>query len=555
MDEQMKTAARGKTSTLFFGLGQSITLLLGIIGVVNNPDFKGWMPLVIVVSAIITGGMLSAAFLPAVNPFRRLVKAVTRSKFGMVVPGLLSLLACVGGIGVILTIFRLVDIKKDAWFVPFFLLWPWFTLGLLLVIASDAQAGVRKLIVNLTALLVSLIFFIVFLEGTLQLAYSRLPSTITGRMPQAVTRLYNVLLDTASGAREHQPGEAVTTQEGGSTGDMFFKSCLSPKDALDPSYQISFIRDEHGFRNKSPWPENAEVVVIGDSFTHAGSVEQPYWQGLSPALLSLGTSATGTLEQNLVLRAYGLPRSPRVVILAYYEGNDLTDNFEFFNFGSAQKQNEKWLNSQPIRNFSVIFNTFAWLRDSLNVKSCYWPIEDSQGRKLAFLEEDLSLSTVSPAQLQQSEVYQITRDAIVNMAGEVEATGATFVLAFIPHKLHAYWNGVVEAGQIETIAAHIAPWELPERGYFTVVGDASAADTAGRLTAGIDAQRDLLARLAAEQGFDFLDFTVPLQAAIDQGSASPYFFGDSHWNQEGNDLAREVLRAYLSKHGLISGER
>ena len=40
----------------------------------------------------------------------------------------------------------------------------------------------------------------------------------------------------------------------------------------DGDFAFTYTTDEHGFRNPSPWPERAEIVVLGDSmaFSYGG---------------------------------------------------------------------------------------------------------------------------------------------------------------------------------------------------------------------------------------------------------------------------------------------
>jgi hypothetical protein len=244
--------------------------------------------------------------------------------------------------------------------------------------------------------------------------------------------------------------------------------------------------------------------------------------------------ATATLEQSLILKTYGLPRSPKVVVLAYYEGNDMAGNWEFFFNGSAQKGYERWYADQPLRNFFVTYNI---------AQKCHWPIVDSQGQKRAFLEEEISVLTVPYEALRQSQFYAITRDAIAVMADDVRANGAQFVLAYIPTKLHTYWDSV--QGQLEVISAHVISWDLPRDGGFVPRPDRPPQETAALLAQNIGAQRRLIAHFAHENRIAFLDFTPFFQQAAANG-IDPYFFGDSHWNQAGHDLARQILRDFLA---------
>lgn len=524
--------------------GQIAVAAAAIIGLLTVPPAYDWVALYVGVAGLISLIMAGAALGPSPiqQGLHRLVRLVSIGALRIRLAGLTLLGLWVAGVGLFIWQLTLQDINHAPVYAIFVLVWPWLTLGVWFTILSAEYQAARRFVARLVAVLISFVFFGLLLEGLMQVAFDRLPTAITVRSPLSVTRLYQVYADPNSGVTGYLPNQSVTVQAGGSTGDMFFKSCLNPRQAQDEPYTFTYMRDEHGFRNPSPWPDQVDVVVTGDSFVYAQAIPMPFWQDLDISTLALGMDATGTLEQRRIVKAYGLTRAPKVMVLAFYEGNDLNNNFSYFVDQGRGIGYADWIDGQPLRNFFLIYHTAGWLKDSLGVQPCDWPIEDSQGRKLAFFEEEMPLSTLSYATLKTSEFYAVTRDAILGLASDVHAVGATFVLAFIPTKLHAYWNTV--PGQVETIVAHVEPWEVFEKGLPSAIENPSPQQTSALLRAGIDAQRDLLAELAVENDFLFLDFTAPFQAAIDAG-ANPYFFGDSHWNQEGHDLARAVLKEFL----------
>ena len=170
---------------------------------------------------------------------------------------------------------------------------------------------------------------VVILEAVLQLAFTLLPTNLTQRMPQYRQRM-GYRLHAEHGAREYPAGEAVDLVITPQSGDLYRISCLKPThtEAFEP-YRVSYVRDNHGFRNPEPWADDVELVILGDSFVAAESVQAPFWQGLSDSMLVLGLPGSGTLEQARLLNAFGLPRNPELVVLAFFGGNDLTDNLVY----------------------------------------------------------------------------------------------------------------------------------------------------------------------------------------------------------------------------------
>jgi hypothetical protein len=156
-----------------------------------------------------------------------------------------------------------------------------------------------------------------------------LPQAIIQRMPQYPIR-YGIQFDTEHGAREYPANEVIDFEVNRFSGDLYQLSCLSTKSAIPlDAYPVQYQRDNHGFRNLEPWQDDVDIVFVGDSFTAAESITHPYWKDIAESELVLGLPGSGTIEQSLLLKAYGLSRHPETVVLAFYGGNDNSDNEVF----------------------------------------------------------------------------------------------------------------------------------------------------------------------------------------------------------------------------------
>jgi lysophospholipase L1-like esterase len=84
-----------------------------------------------------------------------------------------------------------------------------------------------------------------------------------------------------------------------------------------------------------------DVVAIGDSFTWCSGLraEDAWPAQLAPLLgrtvWNLGRGGIGLHEELQILRRFGLAKRPRVVILNFYEGNDLRDALRFAQHAGA----------------------------------------------------------------------------------------------------------------------------------------------------------------------------------------------------------------------------
>ncbi len=366
---------------------------------------------------------------------------------------------------------------------------------------------------------------LVSIEIALQIAFLKLPQTLISRMPQYPER-YGIQFNTEHGARQYPPNERVDFEVTSAGGDLYQNTCLSPAyvESIEP-YRVVYTRDRQGFRNNEPWPDEVELVIAGDSFTAAESVRRPYWEGIAESMLVFGLPGSGTLEQKLLLEAFGWPRHPKIAVLAYFGGNDLMDNEKFAELRQAGLTfaDKTHQNRNPL-DYLVSFHLALLLRDSIRAadKPCPYPqtaLTDPP-TLIAFFNKFIPTLAIEESALRASDMYQLTEAAIIDMAAMAQSSGGAFVLMYIPQKAELYWDYLdQEAKQLilEKLAISV-----------------------DQVDANLTVQREAVASLAAEHGFIFLDLKPALAEAIAQGK-SPYFFADTHWNQVGHDIARRVL--------------
>jgi len=95
---------------------------------------------------------------------------------------------------------------------------------------------------------------------------------------------------------------------------------------------ISYLSDRRGFNNPDEVWDNPriEIAALGDSFPHGYCVPGDrnfvaLIRRQHPATLNLGMAGDGPLFMLATLTEVAAPRTPRVVLWFYYEGNDLVD--------------------------------------------------------------------------------------------------------------------------------------------------------------------------------------------------------------------------------------
>ena len=99
---------------------------------------------------------------------------------------------------------------------------------------------------------------------------------------------------------------------------------------------FTFHTDEYGFRNPSPWPKQADIVVVGDSIVFSYGVDdQQAWPRLLAkalpvnAIINLGIPGFGPQQYLRLLESFGLKLHPKLVLFMLFPGNDLKDAVSF----------------------------------------------------------------------------------------------------------------------------------------------------------------------------------------------------------------------------------
>jgi lysophospholipase L1-like esterase len=115
-------------------------------------------------------------------------------------------------------------------------------------------------------------------------------------------------------------------------------------DFVDTGESGRMRMDDLGFCNApedDAHREHVDLIAIGDSFTacHAPA-PQLTWpsvlgRNLGMSAYNLGRGGYGPYEYLQLLRLFGLSKTPRVVVMQLYEGNDLRDAARYFDYVAA----------------------------------------------------------------------------------------------------------------------------------------------------------------------------------------------------------------------------
>jgi len=109
-----------------------------------------------------------------------------------------------------------------------------------------------------------------------------------------------------------------------------------------PGLEVDSIRDPWGFRNRWPWPDQVDIVAVGDSLTYSQMVEDGQaWttllaQGLPQThVLNLGLIGAAPQQYLRLYETFGIERAPKVLLVGLFLGNDLWGARQFDHWWKA----------------------------------------------------------------------------------------------------------------------------------------------------------------------------------------------------------------------------
>ncbi len=301
------------------------------------------------------------------------------------------------------------------------------------------------------------------------------------------------------------------------------------------------------------------IAVLGDSFTEAMHV--PYEQSFSAVIerellrcegiagrkvevLDFGVSGYGTGQELLALRAQASRYSPDIVVLAFFAGNDVSDNAAALDSGS-------WINGELCRpHFEMREGSIAetgTFRDSLPANAwCRTLFTLNQAAILDYLEGPVSAISGAfdalhskdaavaghepgiddeiygpPATPAWSGAWQVAEQLIAEMNREVKASGARLLVVTLSTPIQVY------------------PDSTYREAYLKAVGGTDLFYPDHRIAA-----------LGERDGIAVLNLAPRLQAYADEHHAFLHGFantkmGTGHWNALGHRIAGESIARRL----------
>lgn len=418
-----------------------------------------------------------------------------------------------------------------------------------------------RIVARIVALIVSAMLMVVLIEAALHYIPGLIPLPVFYKLPGGGRYLQPLVFDqpVEFGFR-YKPLQTQMFSFG--PDDPTILQNQAEDIALRDNPQVLRLRletDENGFINPPPTRETYRIVMTGDSFM--GLSAEDHWvdwitSRVSTRVLNLGMPGWGPQAEVAALRVYGVPKQPSEMLLAYFEGNDLSDAAQY---EARRASGKSWveydLQGTSFYDRLVLPTLVTWGKrqierrwDDAPDRTYRYPRNiEAGGRPLAlvFADQYVMRATTPRADIEGSQNFALVADALLAGRDVAAKAGARFTVVYVPSEEHVYLPLLKGTPDIEAI--------LP--GLFTVrvgpdglLGASATPVEAAELFDHIDDQRQAILAFLEREGIPVVDLTPTFQARAAEGEAL-YNYADTHWNGAGHKLAAEVVAAYLNGGG------
>lgn len=316
-----------------------------------------------------------------------------------------------------------------------------------------------------------------------------------------------------------RPHLAVTgTRTRGNLGTIW---CLPPS----PPSPLSARYDSTGFRNESDLA-SADIGVIGDSYIEAMDV--PTAEVMTSVLAqltgmtvaNLGQSGYSARRELIVLKRYALPLRPKVIVWAFYEGNDLSEIDIYDSIIASGGARAMFRASLLDRSFSknalgALYGLLWHCQPNPVAQRRFGVVTDTDGRRVRLYFGDPG-NAIGPISLHDATALEKLLGILSEAHALTRARGIQLVIAYIPDPFRVYRTVAEFPPDSECLGWKVN--DLPQR------------------------LRQLVGEVSADVGF--LDLTPALIAEARVGQIL-YWPDDTHWTPAGHRVAAQTLSEFV----------
>jgi hypothetical protein len=329
-----------------------------------------------------------------------------------------------------------------------------------------------------------------------------------------------------------------------SDGDQLFwrpdlvRPVPSAEDRLEAHVRLE--TDEFGFRNTPPLPAEADLIVLGRSFSLGAQSEAPWpiqlagFSGWKVVNLSQPGSSPEVKRDYLI--RFGLPRRPRWVIV------EVEPPVDAMNY---RPSNPWMIQLLPLPIAQEYLRRFSGTERFFTADPIYPLAVDLPGRTypLVCCIHYLDALTLTMEDWRASRGWEEFTAAVSGIVEQAAQGSACTAILYAPTKPEIYFPLALDPSQLTPALRDLIPLMLDAN--HELVEDAGRSPDILRMRANALAARDALAAYARENRLVFIDPTALMVEAVLQGM-DPFMLYDSHWNAIGHALVAQAVREALA---------
>lgn len=331
---------------------------------------------------------------------------------------------------------------------------------------------------------------------------------------------------------------------------------------ITPEYDVQIQTNKLGLRGRDynfNKPSNIRrLIVLGDSFTEAFQVseEESFVKQLeslyngnhdndSIQVLNFGMGGFGTTQEFLIYKTLGVKFHPNIVLLAFYVGNDFSDNYKPVGFSENRPylhiDNDKFYISEPYKN-TAFFRTKRFLKEYFYFFN--------------FLEFKIRFNPLLSRLLTQMGIVRKT------ILPEKESSNYPEVFNVYKIDYNKDWDSAVQTTEI---LIKMLQKEITQNGSKLIVvmipdirqiDEKIWTETKEKYPAMKDVQWDLLKpnkileKILFEQDIAHIDCYSVIKDAMIKGIRCYYNY-DFHFNVNGHKLTAQYIYQYLIENNIL----
>jgi len=287
-------------------------------------------------------------------------------------------------------------------------------------------------------------------------------------------------------------------------------------------FEFRRVTDEHGFVNPGGWPDQADIVFLGDSLTMAEGVGlQNGFTSLvdeifaDQTILNLGNPGAGLERQYRIFDKFVGDLRPRLVVACIYISSDLANDSHFFS----------WLEDPLDMTYNEFRLSYSRRADRGSRGTLQWRVRNH-------ILADWALSVIEPGLWGEREIEHrrsmpdgselfFNRDTVKFSKRVFDGSETEF------KNLYESLDRLQES--VRNVDADLVFMLLPSKEEIFAVGDIARHNSA----AGV------LRKELERRSIAYLDLYPALQEAGRQ--QTPFFTRDAHMNLHGNEVVAEVF--------------